>query len=42
MIEQIHLDDRDRSVLRLTSDVVYLQKPYWCNCSAQLLKLLSV
>ena len=39
MIEQIHLDDRDRSVLRLTSDVVYLQKPYWCNCSAQLLKL---
>lgn len=38
MIEQLHLE-HTQSVLRLTSEVVYLQKPYWCNSSTQLLKL---
>ncbi len=38
MIEQLHLDCTS-SVIRLTSDVVYMQKPYWCNSSAQLLKI---
>lgn len=38
MIEHISLAG-DQPVISLASDVVYLQKPYWCNCSAQALKM---